>query len=105
MAELIKVSCSECGAKYRLPIEFQGRSARCKKCGAKFKIPADKNIEDSVLDWLSEGEGDEQEPETTDNDKPRVVSMADSGVKPATNRPQGVIRMKQADKAAPPDEQ
>ena len=61
MAEFIKCVCSNCGAKYRLPVEFQGRRARCKKCGEKFEVPKKKKtLEDSVLDWLAEGEEEEK---------------------------------------------
>lgn len=94
MADFIKVACSECGAKYRLPIEFQGRTARCKKCGAKFHIPAEKSIEDSVLDWLSEdNEDDDLEAEAK---PPRVVDMAASGAK-RSERKGGVIRLKKSE--------
>lgn len=91
MGDFIKTVCSECGAKYRLPVEFQGRTARCKKCGAKFRVPAEKNIEDSVLDWLSEAEEDDAHDEPAET--PRIVSMGDSGTKRSTRK--GVIRMKQ----------
>lgn len=89
----IKCECSTCGAKYRLPAEYQGRSARCKKCGNKFQVPAqeEKSLEDSVLDWLKEPEGEDEVVE-----QPRVVSMpkkadadsSDPGVK------RGPIRLK-----------
>lgn len=90
MGDFIKTACSECGAKYRLPIEFQGRTARCKKCGAKFSIPANKNIEDSVLDWLTEGDVDDAADEPAE--APRVVSMGDSGGKASVRK--GLIRLK-----------
>jgi len=74
-------------------MEFQGRTARCKKCNEKFEVPAqEKNLEDSVLDWLSE-DADE---ETVD--KPRVISMPkDSGTPDAAAaaaKAKGPIRLK-----------
>jgi PHP family Zn ribbon phosphoesterase len=73
VSETVKCACEKCGAKYRLPIEYQGRSARCKKCGEKFKIPAEKSVEDSVLDWLTEAADAEEAV-----DQPRIRSVADS---------------------------
>ncbi len=71
MGEGIKAICSHCGAKYRLPIEAGGRTARCKKCGNKFEVPvAKKSLEDSILDWLAEPEGEEESVE-----KPRVINI------------------------------
>ncbi|RMF81881.1 MAG: hypothetical protein D6744_06635 [Planctomycetota bacterium] len=102
MAEFLKCSCDQCGAKYRLPVEFRGRTAKCKKCGAKFKIPAEKSLEDSVLDWLSEAEADAEREEEVS--KPRIVSMSDSstarGDKPQAKGP---IRMKSPSDAAKKD--
>ena len=60
MSDTIKCLCSHCGAKYRLPVEAQGRTARCKRCGEKFHVPAQDNLEDTILTWLS-GAGDEEE--------------------------------------------
>ncbi|MCA9243003.1 MAG: hypothetical protein KDA32_03540 [Phycisphaerales bacterium] len=71
MSDTIKCACDACGAKYRLPVESQGRMARCKKCGAKFKVPQpkDRSLEDSVLEWLSD------EPEDmSDSAPPRVIN-------------------------------
>ena len=68
----IKCNCGACGAKYRLPAEFAGRTARCKKCGEKFEVPKEKNLEDSVLDWLKETEEAETEEVA---EQPRVISM------------------------------
>ena len=31
--------CPECGEKYKVPVEFQGKKARCKKCQAIMIIP------------------------------------------------------------------
>ena len=95
MADFTKCSCSNCGAKYRLPAEFQGRSARCKKCGEKFKVPKKKTLEDSVLDWLSEDEEGEQEEAVA---QPRVISIpkesaTDSDAEVGARR-KGPIRMK-----------
>lgn len=94
MADTIKCLCGQCGAKYRLPVEFQGRTAKCKKCGAKFEIPRVKNLEDSVLDWLA----DEEQVHEESLQPPRVVNMPKSesqaeGTAPA--RKGGVIRMRQ----------
>ncbi len=99
MADFIKCNCSNCGAKYRLPVEFQGRRARCKKCGEKFEVPRKKTLEDSVLDWLSEAEEKEREEEEVIA-QPRVINIpkesasdsdSDSEGKP---RRKGPIRMK-----------
>ena len=92
MAEKISVTCGECGAKYRLPIEFQGRTGKCKKCGAKFKVPVEKNIEDSVLDWLTD------EPEEQEVDQPRIVNTLEEG-KQAASTKTGTIRMKETEAA------
>jgi PHP family Zn ribbon phosphoesterase len=88
----IRAVCSHCGAKYRLPVEAAGRTARCKKCGGKFEVPREKNLEDSVLDWLSEGEAEEEVVE-----KPRVINIPkDEAADPqAVARARGgVIRLK-----------
>jgi len=76
VSEFLKCRCGECGAKYRLPTEYQGRTARCKKCGAKFKVPvpADKTLEDSVLDWLNEADTAADAEDDTVS-KPRVISF------------------------------
>lgn len=97
MADFIKCICSNCGAKYRLPAEFQGRRARCKKCGEKFEVPKTKTLEDSVLDWLSEAEEkDETEQEAVS--KPRVISIPKESAAPdeegSSARRKGPIRMK-----------
>ena len=69
----IKCVCPTCGAKYRLPAEYEGRSARCKKCNNKFEVPVqqDKTLEDSVLDWLKEPDAAEEEVV----ERPRVINM------------------------------
>ncbi len=94
MSETIKCVCSSCGAKYRLPVEAQGRTARCKRCGAKFEVPRAQTLEDSVLTWLSAPEEEELEESAP---APRVISM------PTDERPEaadaarkmrGPIRMK-----------
>lgn len=95
MAEFLKCRCAHCGAKYRLPLEAQGRTARCKKCGEKFAVPKkDKTLEDTVLDWLSEAE--EQEEAVA---QPRVInipkeSAVDENGQPVSARRRGPIRMK-----------
>ena len=98
MADFIKCNCSNCGAKYRLPAEYQGRRARCKKCGEKFEVPRTKTLEDSVLDWLSEAEEkDRKEQETVS--RPRVISIpkdsaADPDAETGSARRKGPIRLK-----------
>ncbi len=95
MAETIKCTCGKCGAKYRLPVEAQGRTARCKRCGEKFEIPRQLSLEDSILTWLSvptEEDADEVVPE-----KPKIISMPQSDPNEATaagKRLRGTIRMK-----------
>lgn len=92
MSDGIRAVCSQCGAKYRLPVEAAGRTARCKKCGSKFQVPREKNLEDSVLDWLSEAEQEEDVVE-----KPRVINIpkeAAADVDAAARARGGVIRIK-----------
>lgn len=91
MSDTIKCACSNCGAKYRLPIEAQGRSARCKRCGKGFQVPRQENLEDTILTWLSAPAEEEEEVA-----QPRVISMPtehvdDDGV---AKRARGPIRMK-----------
>jgi transposase-like protein len=93
VADFIKCNCPKCGAKYRLPVEFQGRSARCKKCGEKFKVPQEKTLEDSVIDWLSEADEREREEAVA---QPRVISIpkeaaGEAGTESRRKRP---IRLK-----------
>ena len=94
MTETIKCTCSNCGAKYRLPVEAQGRTARCKRCGKGFQIPRQDNLEDTVLSWL-EGPADEDEEVIA---QPRVISMPDTPgedeASDASKRARGPIRMK-----------
>lgn len=97
MADFVKCNCSHCGAKYRLPVEFQGRRARCKKCGEKFEVPRkNKTLEDSVLDWLSEDDDESQEV----LDQPRVISIPKQATESKSNgsgaRRHGPIRLKAA---------
>ena len=73
MSDTIKCACSHCGAKYRLPVEAQGRRARCKRCGKKFEVPREKNLEDTILSWLAAPEEEEEE----ELAQPRVISMPD----------------------------
>lgn len=94
MAETIKCTCSHCGAKYRLPVEAQGRVARCKRCGEKFAVPRAQSLEDTVLSWLGTGAEDDLEEAPA---QPRVISMptdeqADSSE--TVKRIRGPIRMK-----------
>ena len=73
MSETIKCNCPGCGAKYRLPVEAQGRTARCKRCGGKFEVPRQQSLEDSILTWLAAP--DEEEREETAPAQPRVINM------------------------------
>lgn len=82
MPDSVKCACPQCGAKYRLPIETQGRSVRCKRCDNKFRVPATQTtVEDSVLSWLADGGREEAETDL----KPRVIQMETE--KPATPAP------------------
>jgi hypothetical protein len=92
VSDTIKCTCSGCGAKYRLPVEAQGRTARCKRCGKGFQVPRQESLEDTILSWLS-APAEEEEEEVA---KPRVISMPneaqpDDGV---LKRARGPIRMK-----------
>ncbi len=109
MPETIKCNCSHCGAKYRLPVEAQGRSARCKRCGERFQVPRSESLEDSILTWLSAP--DEEEVDEAAPAKPRVISMqAAEPEQPgepsesAVNRRRGTIRMKSTPPNAPKQE-
>ncbi|MFO0839853.1 MAG: hypothetical protein U1D55_15180 [Phycisphaerae bacterium] len=89
--DTIRCECPKCGAKYRLPLEAAGRTARCKKCGDAFAVPKlDKSLEDSVMDWLMESDPEEAV------DSPRVINMpASTPADPeALKRSRGPIRMK-----------
>ncbi|MBK8915736.1 MAG: hypothetical protein IPM64_14270 [Phycisphaerales bacterium] len=91
MDTTIKCSCSHCGAKYRLPVEAQGRSARCKQCGEKFDIPKQNGLEDSILSWLTEP-AETEEPSVS---QPRVISVPAAGSASGDSvRPRGIIRQK-----------
>ncbi|NLG42660.1 MAG: hypothetical protein GX547_05405 [Phycisphaerae bacterium] len=92
MADTIKCACSHCGAKYRLPIEAQGRTARCKRCGEKFEVPRqESSLEDTILSWLTPPEEEE-----ADVAKPRVISMPREPVDPeVSKRARGPIRLKE----------
>jgi hypothetical protein len=90
VADLIKAVCAACGAKYRLPAETAGRTAKCKKCGAKFEIPKAKDLEDTIMDWLSDEEEAEEAAE-----QPRVINMTrEPGAADAARVRQGPIRLK-----------
>ncbi len=99
MADTIKCSCSSCGAKYRLPAEAQGRTARCKRCGEKFTVPQVEgtSLEDTVMSWLVvEDDGDDAPP------APKVINLPDAeneeGAE-AARRMRGPIRLKGDEKA------
>ncbi|MGE0479792.1 MAG: hypothetical protein AB7Q17_04905 [Phycisphaerae bacterium] len=90
MTETLKCVCQNCGAKYRLPVEYQGRSARCKQCGEKFSVPKLGNgtLEDSVLSWLNEADEEDAV------DQPRVINMPSTTESDPGRRSKGPIRMK-----------
>ena len=95
MGETIKCACGKCGAKYRLPVEAQGRTARCKRCGEKFEVPQQLSLEDSILTWLT-APNEEDADEVVPN-KPRIISMPQADPNEATatgKRVRGTIRMK-----------
>ncbi len=97
MSETIKCICGKCGAKYRLPVEAQGRTARCKRCGEKFQVPRQETLEDSILTWLTvPGEGEVEEEAAPA--KPRVISMPsnehEESPTDASHAARGPIRMK-----------
>lgn len=94
MAETVKCACSNCGAKYRLPAEAQGRTARCKRCGEKFQIPAEKSLEDTILTWLNAP--GEEETEEVAPARPRVINMpgSDNAGDTETTKVRSAIRMK-----------
>jgi hypothetical protein len=102
VTDTIKCVCGKCGAKYRLPVEAQGRTARCKRCGDKFQVPKADSLEDSILTWLS---GPEEE-EIEEAPKPRVISMpnqpgqVEDAAGNEASRRRGPIRMKDAGKGA-----
>lgn len=90
MADTIKCACSSCGAKYRLPIEAQGRTARCKRCGKGFQVPREQTLEDTILTWLATPEEEEEEAV-----QPRIISMPDEAASDETAKKiRGPIRMK-----------
>jgi hypothetical protein len=90
MSDGIRCTCPSCAAKYRLPDEAQGRTARCKVCGVKFDVPK-MSLEDSVLDWLTEGaERDD------DIEQPRVINIQRAANPDGASRRRGVIRMRSA---------
>lgn len=95
MSETIKILCPECSAKYRLPLEAAGRTARCKVCGTKFAVPAQKNLEDSVLDWLRDPNVEEEEAV----DQPKVINMPKraEGDSSASGSRRGPIRFRESD--------
>jgi DNA-directed RNA polymerase subunit RPC12/RpoP len=91
VSDTIKCACLQCGAKYRLPVEAQGRTARCKRCGKSFQVPRQMNLEDTIQSWLA-GPADEEEEEVA---QPRVISMPDEPVSDeAAKKIRGPIRMK-----------
>jgi hypothetical protein len=82
--DTVKCECPECGAKYRLPVETQGRSVRCKRCDNKFRVPRSQTtVEDSVLSWLADG-GQEDEVSPL---QPRVIHIPNEPKAPPSGAP------------------
>ena len=97
VADTIKCVCPHCGAKYRLPLEAQGRRARCKRCGEKFDVPRAQSLEETILTWLTPAKEEEKNVA-----RPRVISMPKEPVDDeAKKRVRGPIRLKSDSK--PPD--
>ncbi len=99
MSDTIKCLCEHCGAKYRLPMEAQGRTARCKRCGEKFQVPKQQSLEDSILTWLANPEDEEDDLAPS----PKVISMPESesggdGQTSATARKTQTVRMKKPER-------
>jgi DNA-directed RNA polymerase subunit RPC12/RpoP len=94
MADKIKCTCASCGAKYRLPMEAQGRTARCKRCGSKFEVPREQSLEDSILTWLNPPDEDDVE---HDAPQPRIVNMPgrEEGEEAPRNERKPTIRVKE----------
>jgi hypothetical protein len=96
VADTIKCNCPKCGAKYRLPVEYAGRSLRCKRCTEKFSAPREQTLEDSILTWLNNPQDEESDDALPE--KPRVISMPNEEPDPndttAGKRIRGTIRMK-----------
>lgn len=90
MSDKIQATCSSCGAKYRLPVEYAGRTARCKKCGTKFAVPAEHTLEDSVIDWLRDADDEEAVA------KPRVIDVPKSDTPEPTPRRPGMPKPRAA---------
>lgn len=91
MADTIKCGCSNCGAKYRLPLEAQGRKARCKRCGNAFDVPRADSMEDTILTWLAGPEDEEEEAAAP----PRVISMPTEATdEEVAKKIRGPIRLK-----------
>ncbi len=100
MSETIKCTCPSCGAKYRLPVEAQGRKARCKRCNGTFEVPRADSLEDSILTWLSAPA--EEAVEEAAPAPPRVISMPATSSPEATDavrKMRGPIRMKDTPKS------
>ncbi|MFH1746530.1 MAG: hypothetical protein ABIG44_05730 [Planctomycetota bacterium] len=90
MPDTIKCTCSHCGAKYRLPVVAQGRTAKCKRCGKKFEVPREDSLEDTIMTWLASPEDEEDELA-----QPRIISMPkESADQETSKRARGPIRIK-----------
>ena len=54
---LLAIQCPACHVRLRVPDEFVNKRARCKRCGQSFVI-ALPSLEDSVVEWLHEGDAE-----------------------------------------------
>ncbi len=50
------VQCGHCGARYRIEPRLEGRRAKCRRCRHIFHLTKKVDLDDSVIDWLEEGE-------------------------------------------------
>lgn len=55
------VQCGNCNARYRVTSKALGRIARCRKCGHRFVLAPKPTLDDSVLDWLLDEKGSDDE--------------------------------------------
>lgn len=62
----VLVQCGHCGARYRIGRRLRGRKAKCRRCRNVFRMTPKDSIDDTVLDWLEEGdESKDSSPDTT----------------------------------------
>lgn len=64
--ERVLVQCGHCGARYRIAKRLRGRKAKCRRCRYVFRLTPKDSLDDTVLDWLEEGdEVKKSEPDST----------------------------------------